>query len=204
MQSMMKRAAKVPEIETIRGMGIVRPSDLKKHGISRAFLYSMVEKGLIERRGRGIYVARSHPLTAEHALAQVAKRVPKGVLCLLTALVFHKLTTQSPSEVWVALPEKARKPRLEYPRLRIVRFSGAALTEGIEGHLVEGVEVRVYSAAKTVADCFKFRNKIGIDVAVEALKDFSRKHRGGANELARFARICRVTRVMQPYLDAIA
>jgi predicted transcriptional regulator of viral defense system len=106
--------------------------------------------------------------------------------------------------VWVALPEKARKPRLEYPRLRIVRFSGAALTEGIEGHLVEGVEVRVYSAAKTVADCFKFRNKIGIDVAVEALKDFSRKHRGGANELARFARICRVTRVMQPYLDAIA
>ncbi len=185
-------------------MGIVRPSDLKKRGIPRAFLYSMVEKGLIERRGRGIYVARSHPLTAEHALAQAAKRVPKGVLCLLTALVFHRLTTQSPSEVWVALPEKARKPRLDYPRLRIVRFSGAALTEGIESHLVEGVDVRVYSAAKTVADCFKFRNKIGIDVAVEALKDFSRRHRGDANELARFARICRVTRVMQPYLDAIA
>ena len=201
---MMKQAAKVPEIETIRGMGIVRPSDLKKRGISRSFLYTMVEKGLIERRGRGIYVARNHPLTAEHALAQVSKRVPKGVLCLLTALVFHRLTTQSPSEVWVALPEKARKPRLDYPRLRIVRFSGAALTEGIETHLMEGVDVRVYSAAKTVADCFKFRNKIGIDVAVEALKDFSPRHRGGANELARFARICRVTRVMQPYLDAIA
>jgi predicted transcriptional regulator of viral defense system len=204
MQRMTKQGAKVPEIITILGMGIVRPSDFKKRGISRTFLYSMVEKGLIERRGRGIYVARSHPLTAEHALAQVAKRVPKGVLCLLTALAFHKLTTQSPSEVWVALPEKARKPRFDYPRLRIVRFSGAALTEGIETHLVEGVDVRVYSAAKTVADCFKFRNKIGIDVAVEALKDFSRMHRGGANELARFARICRVTRVMQPYLDAIA
>ena len=106
--------------------------------------------------------------------------------------------------MWIALAEKARKPRLDYPRLRIVRFSGAALIEGIETHLVEGVNVRVYSAAKTVADCFKFRNKIGIDVAVEALKDFSRMHRGGANELARFARICRVTRVMQPYLDAIA
>jgi predicted transcriptional regulator of viral defense system len=106
--------------------------------------------------------------------------------------------------VWIALPEKARKPRLDYPRLRIVRFSGAALTEGIETHVVEGVNVRVYSAAKTVADCFKFRNKIGTDVAVEALKDFSRMHRGGANELARFSRICRVTRVMQPYLDAIA
>jgi predicted transcriptional regulator of viral defense system len=200
----MKQAAKEPEIEIIRRMGIVRPADLETQGISRARLYSLVEKGLIERQGRGIYVARNHPLTAEHAIAQVAKRVPKGVLCLLTALVFHRLTTQSPSEVWIALPEKARKPRLDYPRLRIVRFSGAALTEGIETHLVEGVNIRVYSAAKTVADCFKFRNKIGIDVAVEALKDFSRMHRGGANELARFARICRVTRVMQPYLDAIA
>jgi predicted transcriptional regulator of viral defense system len=200
----MKQAAKEPEIEIIRRMGIVRPADLETQGISRARLYSLVEKGLIERQGRGIYVARNHPLTAEHAIAQVAKRVPKGVLCLLTALVFHRLTTQSPSEVWIALPEKARKPRLDYPRLRIVRFSGAALTEGIETHLVEGVNIRVYSAAKTVADCFKFRNKIGIDIAVEALKDFSRMHRGGANELARFARICRVTRVMQPYLDAIA
>jgi predicted transcriptional regulator of viral defense system len=200
----MRQAGKDPKIEMIRGMGIVRPADLKKLGISRSFLYSMAQKGLVERCGRGIYVARNHPLTAEHALAQVAKRVPKGVLCLLTALVFHRLTTQSPAEVWIALPEKARKPRLDYPRLRIVRFSRAALTEGVETHLVEGVNVRVYSAAKTVADCFKFRNKIGIDIAVEALKDFSRMHRGGANELARFARICRVTRVMQPYLDAIA
>ena len=123
---------------------------------------------------------------------------------MLTALRFHGLTTQSPAEVWIALQEKARKPRLDYPRLRIVRFSGEALTEGIEAHSVEGVNIRVYSAAKTVADCFKFRNKIGIDIAVEALRDFSRMHRGGANELARFARICRVTRVMQPYLHAIA
>jgi predicted transcriptional regulator of viral defense system len=92
---------------------------------------------------------------------------------------------------------------LDYPRLRVARFSGGALTEGIEMHRVEGVDVRVYSAAKTVADCFKYRNKIGIDVAVEALRDFTRRHRGGATELARFARICRVTRVMQPYLDAI-
>ena len=106
--------------------------------------------------------------------------------------------------MWIALPEKARKPRLDYPRLRVARFSGAALTDGIESHDVEGVTVRVYSAAKTVADCFKYRNKIGVDVAVEALRDFTRRHRGGATELARYARICHVTRVMQPYLDAIA
>ena len=200
----MRTKAKEPEIEMIRRMGIVRPSDLESRGIPRARLYSLVQEGLVERRGRGIYVARDHALTADHALAQTAKRVPNGVLCLLTALRFHGLTTQSPAEVWIALPEKARKPRLDYPRLRIVRFSGKALTEGVETHPVEGVNVRFYSAAKTVADCFKFRNKIGIDVAVEALKDFSRTHRGGANELARFARICRITRVIQPYLDAIA
>jgi len=200
----MRTKAKEPEIEMIRRMGIIRPSDLETCGIPRARLYSLVQEGLVERRGRGIYVARDHALTADHALAQAAKRVPNGVLCLLTALRFHGLTTQSPAEVWIALPEKARKPRLDYPRLRIVRFSGKALTEGVETHPVEGVNVRLYSAAKTVADCFKFRNKIGIDVAVEALKDFSRTHRGGANELARFARICRITRVIQPYLDAIA
>jgi len=185
-------------------MGIVRPIDLETHGIPRAELYRLVREGLVQRQSRGLYVTSQHAYTAEHALAQVAKRVPAGVFCLLTALRFHNLTTQSPADVWIALPEKARKPRLEYPRLRIARFSGAALDEGIEVHQLEGVEIRVYSAAKTVADCFKYRNKIGIDVAVEALRDFSRRYRGGATELARFARICRVTRVMQPYLDAIA
>ena len=149
-------------------------------------------------------MAREHALTAEHVLAQVGKRVPAAVLCLLTALRLHGLTTQNPAEVWIALPEKARRPRVDYPRIQVARFSGAALTQGIETRRIEGVDVRVYSAAKTVADCFKYRNKLGIDVAVEALHDFSRRYRGGATDLARFARICRVTRVMQPYLDAIA
>jgi len=156
------------------------------------------------RQARGIYVVARHEPTEVHTLAQVAKRVPEAVFCLLTALRFHELTTQSPADVWVALAEKARHPRLDYPRLRVARFSGPALTEGVTEHRVEGVRIRVYSAAKTVADCFKYRNKLGIDVAVEALRDYSRKHRGGAGELARFARICRVSRVMQPYLDAIA
>jgi predicted transcriptional regulator of viral defense system len=185
-------------------MGLVRPADLEARGIARAQLYSLLEQGLVMRQARGLYVVSEHPYTAEHALAQVAKRVPAGVFCLLTALRFHGLTTQNPADVWIALPEKARKPRLDYPRLRVARFSGAALTEGIELHRLEGVEARVYSAAKTVTDCFKYRNKIGIDVAVEALRDFNRRYRGGATELARFARICRVTRVMQPYLDATA
>jgi predicted transcriptional regulator of viral defense system len=191
-------------LRIVRQLGIARAAELEAHGVPRAQIYQLVRKGLVERQARGIYVASRHPFTAEHTLAQVAKRVPGGVLCLLTALRFHELTTQAPAEVWIALPEKARKPRLDYPRLRVARFSGAALTEGIETHRLENVDVRVYSAAKTVADCFKYRNKVGIDVAVEALRDFSRKHRGGATELARFARICRVTLVMQPYLDAIA
>ena len=200
----MARNRKRHIVNTIRRMGIVRPIDIEEHGIPRGLLYTLVREGLVERKARGIYVSSGHAYSAEHTLAQVAKRVPAGVFCLLTALRFHGLTTQSPAAVWLALPEKARRPRLDYPRLRVARFSGPALSQGIETRRLEGVEIRVYSAAKTVADCFKYRNKVGIDVAVEALRDFSRRHRGGSTELARFARICRVTRVMQPYLDAIA
>ncbi len=185
-------------------MGLVRPRELEAEGISRVQLARLVNEGLVVRQARGIYTVSRHAPTEAHSLAQVAKRVPNAVFCLFTALRFHNLTTQSAPEVWIALPEKARRPQFDYPRLRVARFSGPALTEGIEEHSAEGVEIRVYSAAKTVADCFKYRNKVGIDVAVEALRDFSRKHRGGANDLARFARICRVSRVMQPYLDAIA
>jgi predicted transcriptional regulator of viral defense system len=200
----MARSQKLPVVRLIRRLGLVRPAELEAYGVPRRHLYQLERQGLVARQTRGVYTVQQHAITTEHALAQVAKRVPAGVFCLLTALRFHGLTTQNPTEVWIALPEKARKPRLDYPRLRVARFSGAALSEGIEVHRIEGVDARIYSAAKTVADCFKYRNKIGIDVAVEALRDFSRRHRGGANELARFARVCRVTRVMQPYLDAIA
>jgi predicted transcriptional regulator of viral defense system len=200
----MRRTGKDRALELIEKLELARPRELEAHGISRAQLSRLLNEGLLFRQSRGIYFTARHAPTTEHTLAHVAKRVPRGVFCLLTALRFHGLTTQSAPEVWIALPEKARRPRLDYPRLRVARFSGAALTEGIENYLVEGVAVRVYSPAKTVADCFKYRNKVGVDVAVEALRDFSRKHRGGATELARFARICRVSRVMQPYLDAIA
>jgi predicted transcriptional regulator of viral defense system len=196
--------SKEQALQIIEETGLIRPMELEARGVSRAHLYRLVHEGLVERQARGMYAATGHVLSADHTLAQVAKRVPAAVFCLLTALRFHGLTTQSPAAVWIALPEKARRPRLDYPRLRVARFSGKALTEGVETHRVEGVELHVYSAAKTVADCFKYRNKVGIDVPVEALRDFTRRHRGGATELARYARICRVARVMQPYLDAIA
>jgi len=200
----MATARRDDVIDLIRSAGIVRRAELEALGVPASSLYRLVSEGRIVRLDRGLYAAAEHEPTAEHALSLVAKRAPAGIICLLTALRFHGLTTQAPAEVWIALPEKARRPRLAYPRLRVARFSGDALTEGVETHRIEGVDVRIYAAAKTVADCFKYRNKVGIDVAVEALRDFGLRYRGRATELAHYARICRVTRVMQPYLDATA
>ena len=190
-------------LRVIRQRGLVRPRELADYGINRVQLSRLVQAGLVERVTRGVYVATGHELSVDLAAAIVATRVPAAVICLLTALRLHELTTQQPHEVWIALDAKARRPRLDYPPLRVARFSGPALTEGIETRRIEGVPVQLYSAAKTVADCFKYRDKIGIDVAVEALRDYTRKHRGGATALAHFARVCRVTRVMQPYLDSL-
>jgi predicted transcriptional regulator of viral defense system len=177
---------------------------MERKGISRSELKRLNDRGLVERVSRGVYALPGVVLTEHHSLAEATRLVPGGVICLLTALRFHGLTTQNPFEVWMAIEAKAWRPKRQRLKLRIVHFSGESFREGIEEHDVGGVRIRVYTAAKTVADCFKFRNKIGIDVAVEALKDFARLHRGEANDLARFARICRVSRVMQPYLDAIS
>jgi predicted transcriptional regulator of viral defense system len=141
---------------------------------------------------------------SEHAsLAEVARKHPQAIVCLLSALRFHDLTTQSPFEVWLAIPNKARAPRMDFPPLRIVRFSGAALSDGVEEHRVEGVPVRVTSVARTVADCFKYRNKIGLDVALEALRDSWQEKRVRMDELWRFATLCRVASVMRPYLESL-
>jgi predicted transcriptional regulator of viral defense system len=200
----MSPTAERQALNVIRRLGVVRMAEMEAHGIPRRRVYQLLRKRQVTRHARGVYTASNHDYTAGHTLAHVAKRVPSGVICLLTALCFHELTTQLPADVWITLPEKARRPRLDYPRLRVTRASGPALTEGIEIHRIEGVKVCVYSAAKTVADCFKYRNKVGLDVAIEALRDFCRYHRGGATELARFAGICRVMRVIQPYWEAIA
>lgn len=190
-------------LEVIRRLGVVRPGDLEARGIPRGRIYRLLHQGLVERKARGLYVASDHDPTAEHSLAHVAKKVPKGVICLLSALQYHELTTQLPHEVWVAIPEKARHPRIEYPPLRVVRFSGPALTQGVETHKIEGVSVRITSVAKTLTDCFKYRNKIGLDVALEALRDAWREGRVTMDEIDRFSQICRVQRVMRPYLEAL-
>lgn len=188
----------------LRRAGIVRSREFGRRGVSRTQVGRLRRQGVIERVGHGLYALPGAVLTEKHSLAEASRRVPGGVICLLSALRFHELTTQNPHEVWMAIDSKAWRPKPGSPRLHLVYLSRPSLDAGVETHVVGGVAVKVFSAAKTVADCFKFRNKIGIDVAVEALRDFSRTHRGGATELARFARSCRVMRVMQPYLDAIA
>ena len=142
---------------------------------------------------------------SEHGtLAEVACKHPQAIVCLLSALRVHDLTTQSPFEVWLAIPNKARAPKMDYPPLRIVRFSGTALTDGIEEHPIDGVTVRVTNVARTVADCFKFRNKIGLDVAMEALREAWRARRMGMDELWRYATLCRMANVMRPYMESLS
>jgi len=181
---------------------LVRPRDVEALGIAREFLLRLYRQGILVRPARGVYALADSSVTEHHSLAVAAKLVPRGVVCLLSALRFHGLTTQDPHEIWMAIDFKARKPSIESPALRIVRFSGRALMEGIETHVVEGVRVQVYSAAKTVADCFKYRNKIGIDVAIEALRDALRKRKASIDEIHRFAKVCRVGNVMRPYLES--
>ncbi|HXM64954.1 MAG TPA: type IV toxin-antitoxin system AbiEi family antitoxin domain-containing protein [Terriglobales bacterium] len=183
--------------------GIVRPRDIEAIGLPREYLVRLHREGKLNRSGRGIYTLPDAKVTERHSYAEVAKRVPDATICLLSALVFHEITTQSPASVWIALSKGARTPVLASPSLRIVRLSGPSLTEGIENHQVEGVPVRVYSAAKTVADCFKFRNKIGLDVAIEALKDSLRQKKANVNEIYRYAKVCRVSNVIRPYMEAM-
>ena len=190
-------------IELIRRAGMLRPRDLPPHGIPRSVLQHLLRQGRIQRVGRGLYALPDADPSEHHGLAQVCKLVPHGVVCLLSALRFHDLTTQAPFEVWLAVDVKARKPRIDHPPVRVLRFSGHALHYGVEEHDVEGVTVRVTSPAKTVADCFKYRNKIGVDVAVEALRDYRSTRAGSLDELWQAAEVCRVALVMRPYLEAI-
>ena len=191
-------------LDLTRSRGLVRPRDLEALAISRVALTRAVRRGQLERIGRGLYGLPGREVSANGSLAEVARRVPKGVICLLSALRFHDLTTQAPFEVLLAIENKAVAPKLDYPPLRIVRFSGVAFTEGVEEHVVDAVTIRVTSVAKTVADCFKYRNKIGLDVALEALREAWQAKRMSSEEIWRFAKICRVANVMRPYLESIA
>ena len=191
-------------LDLARKRGVVRSADLRPQGIPREYLSKLYREGVLERASRGVYYLPETELTEHHSLAEAIKVSPRGVVCLLSALRFHELTTQSPFEVWLALDRKAHRPVGGGVSLRIVRFSGRALTSGVEEQLIEGVKVRVYSPAKTVADCFKYRNKIGLDVALEALRDYWKSNRASADELWKYAKVCRVANVMRPYMEALA
>ena len=184
--------------------GIFRLAEARAAGLHPEQVRRLVQQGELARLGRGLYAPASFAPSENHTLAEVAKRVPKGIVSLLTALRFHGIGTQHPRGVWLAVDRRAGVPRLDVAPVRVVRVSGVALTAGIDEHDVEGVTVRVTSPARTVVDCFRFRNKIGVDVAVEALRDYRRLRKGTVDEMWRQADKLRMTRVMRPYWDAIA
>jgi predicted transcriptional regulator of viral defense system len=186
-----------------RGGGVLRTSAALRAGIHPRRLYEMRDSGVIERLGRGLYRLADLPPLGNPDLVTVAAKVPAGVVCLISALAYHEITTQIPHEVHLALPRGAEPPRLEHPPLRIFWFSGSAFTEGIERHKVDGIVIRVYSPEKTLADCFKYRNKLGLDTVLEALRLYRTRKRTEVDELMRFARVCRVEKVMRPYLEAL-
>ncbi len=185
--------------------GILRTGEAIQLGINPKTLYAMREEGLIEMISRGVYRLVSHDIDfANIDLIAVSKRLPKGVICLVSALSFHGLTTQIPHFVYVAYQQGWRQPELDYPPTKIFRYSIKSFESGIEYHKLNGIKVPIYSAAKTVVDCFKFRNKIGIAVAAEALKDYLNKNKNvTVTELLKFARVCRVEKIMQPYIEMI-
>lgn len=187
----------------IRDKGIFRLTEARALGLHPEQVRRLTSKGELTRLGRGLYAPASFAPSEHHTLAEVAKRVPRGIVCLLTALRFHAIGAQHPREVWLAVDRRAGVPRLDVAPVRVVRVSGTALAAGIDEHEIEGVTVRVTSPARTVVDCFRFRNKIGVDVAVEALRDYRRLRKGTVDELWRQANQLRMTRVMRPYWDAI-
>jgi len=200
----IKRQTSIEQILRLaRRKGMLRPRDLAALDIPRRHLTRLTEQGILNRSGRGIYFLANADVTENHSMAEACKRVPGGVICLLSALRFHGLTTQNPWEVWMAITPASRKPRVDSPSLRIMRFSGEAFKDGVEHHPIQGVDVQIYSAAKTVVDCFKYRNKIGVDVAVEALRDAWRKSVVTAEQISHFAKVCRMTNVMRPFMDSL-
>lgn len=182
---------------------VVRPSDVEAIGVSGVYLNKLFQAGIVERPSRGIYTLKGAKVDRHQTLLEACRRIPKGNVCLLSALQFHGLTTQMPFEVWLAIDVKAHRPQGDLPPVRICRFSRAALNFGIEKHRVGNSVVSVYSPAKTVADCFKYRNKIGLDVAIEALRAVWAKKKSTIDELYEAAKVCRVANVMRPYLESL-
>lgn len=199
----MPAIKKLPEeIFRLRG-GQLHMSEAIAHGITRYMLYSLRDKGVIEQVSRGVYRLADLPPITNPDLVTVSLRFPKAVICLLSALAYHEMTTQIPHRVSVAVPRESRQPSLDYPPLLVYRFSDPAYRSGICEQLINGVSVKIYTPEKTLADCFKFRNKIGMEVVLEALKLYKTRKKFNSAELLKYAKVCRVEQVMQPYLEAI-
>jgi predicted transcriptional regulator of viral defense system len=184
-------------------MGMLRSRDLKAHNIPRAYLQRLLASGDLQKSGRGVYLLADAELTENYSLVEACKRIPDGVVCLLSALRFHNIGTQSPYQVWIAIHPKSYLPRIDYPPVHVVRFSGPILSAGVEEHQTSEGTLRVYSAPKTVADCFRYRNKIGLDVAIEALRACWHEKRATMDQLWHFAAIDKVSKVMRPYLESL-
>jgi predicted transcriptional regulator of viral defense system len=200
----MPAAKKTEVLLRLARKGPVRARDLAQAGIPRAYLRRLCDRGLLEQVDRGLYRMADAPVTELHSLAEVAKRVPHAVICLLSALQVHGLTTEVPHAVWVLIDRHARLPKVSYPKLEVVRASGPARVHGIETRRVEGVEIRLTTPAKTVADCFRYRRHVGLDVAIEALRDYRRKRSAGMDALVAAARADRIYALMRPYMEATA
>ena len=190
-------------LKLVRKMGVARPKDLASYGIAPIYLARLCQRGTLTKVARGLYTAAGHEPTVHHTMVGVSKRVPRGVICLLTALRFHGIGTQNPADVWLAVDRKAQRPVMTGLPVRLVRFSGPALREGVEEHVIEGVTVHITSAAKTVADCFKYRNKIGLDFALEALREGWRSRKVKADDLRRYSKVCRVSNVIRPHWESL-
>lgn len=173
------------------------------HGIHPSTLARAIANGTVERVSRGKYRFAEAEITEHHGLVLAAASVPTGVVCLTSALAFHEVGTQLPREIWMAVPRTTWKPKVDYPPLRLVYFTGAALTSGVEEHTLEGRHIRVYDIAKTIVDCFNYRTIVGLDVVLEALTDAWRTRRVRMDDISRYARLCGVANVMQPYLEAM-
>lgn len=198
----MSSESKNKILSFIREEKIIRPKDLARIEVQRHHLYQLVSEGKVEKIGRGLYTLPDTEFSEYHEFAEVSKSGPKSVICLLSALQFYNLTTQMPFEIWVAIGHKERKPKIDTAPVRIVRMSGDAFEKGVKTYEIDKIPVQIFSMEKTIADCFKFRNKIGKEVAIEALNEFITDDRGSIDELWYYAKICRVRKTMQPYLEA--
>ncbi|TPL02150.1 type IV toxin-antitoxin system AbiEi family antitoxin domain-containing protein [Mesorhizobium sp. B2-4-16] len=189
-------------VQLIERQGIMRLSDLKRRGINPATLARLVDEGVLQRPLRGLYEIAGAEVDIAHSLAEIATRVPKGVICLVSALQFHEITLQLPRTVWIAIGSKDRKPTIDHPPIRVARFGEKALRLGVNTHIIDSVPVRIFDPAKSIVDCFRFRNTVGLDVAMEALRMGWRSRKAKPDDIARYAQALRIWSVVRPYLES--